>query len=469
MDIQVLEKLFEQHFKRPSTKTERLPGAGSDRIYYRLYADTTTAIGVINNSVNENNNFLLIDKFLGDNGICVPAIYEISEDGLCYLQQDLGNSSLFSLLHEPNRNELIEKTLISLAKIHSIPMTGQISSLNPPFDHRLVHWDLNYFKYCFLKPTGVDIDENSLEDDFERFSQELLSNDMLYGFMYRDCQSRNVMIFNDEPWWIDFQGARRGPVAYDVASFLWQAKAGLSAKEREHFCQVYCQALKGYIPIDARQMMREIKLMAAFRTLQVLGAYGLRGLTEKKAHFLESIPAALDNLHQIVADGVFDTYPELKRLSFQLIDMPRFKPATNKHLCVEVYSFSYKKGYPEDLTGNGGGFMFDCRYMHNPGRYIQYASLTGMDKPVIDFLEERGEVQPFLESALYNVKKAVERYHKRGFTHLQIGYGCTGGRHRSVYCAQKTAETLANLYPDVEIKLIHREQNIIKTFNSPNL
>jgi RNase adaptor protein for sRNA GlmZ degradation len=149
--------------------------------------------------------------------------------------------------------------------------------------------------------------------------------------------------------------------------------------------------------------------------------------------------------------------------------MPRFKPATNKHLCVEVYSFSYKKGYPEDLTGNGGGFMFDCRYMHNPGRYIQYASLTGMDKPVIDFLEERGEVQPFLESALYNVKKAVERYHKRGFTHLQIGYGCTGGRHRSVYCAQKTAETLANLYPDVEIKLIHREQNIIKTFNPPNL
>jgi hypothetical protein len=283
--------------------------------------------------------------------------------------------------------------------------------------------------------------------------------------MYRDFQSRNVMIKDGQPYFIDFQGGRRGPLHYDVASFLWQARANFSDELRAELLEDYIGALKELREINADEFRKQLKHFVLFRTLQVLGAYGFRGSFEKKPHFLQSIPFALKNLRQLLHEDM-SAYPYLAEILRQLCDLEQFQDrAPSQHLVVKVYSFSYKKGIPYDDSGNGGGFVFDCRALHNPGRYAQYAKLTGLDQPVIDFLEEDGEVQPFLEQAYQLVDASVQRYKERGFTSLMVSFGCTGGQHRSVYTAQKMAEHIHQKF-DVEVQLIHREQNIKTTFSS---
>ena len=277
--------------------------------------------------------------------------------------------------------------------------------------------------------------------------------------MFRDFQSRNVMVCDGKPYFIDFQGGRRGPGIYDAVSFLWQAKAGFSDDFRSKMLDYYFE-MRHVLAGENRDYVRERKLtydFALFRTLQVLGAYGLRGLVERKAHFIESIPPALRNLRSLLSSGAADDYPELKRICNEICNDARFKENESGALHIKVFSFSYKKGYPADYTGNGGGFMFDCRGMHNPGRYQEYKSLTGRDRAVIDFLEERGEVQEFVRKAVDIVSPSVETYIRRGFSNLQIGFGCTGGQHRSVYCAEHVATILADKYPEATVTLIHRE------------
>jgi len=324
---------------------------------------------------------------------------------------------------------------------------------------------LNYFKYSFLKTTATNFDESRLEDDFERLAADLMSvGKEQWGFMYRDCQSRNVMIRDGEPWWIDFQGGRPGPMLYDAVSFLWQARAGFTDEERRHFLLHYANAVSKIKGIAMERILENWGLFALFRTLQVLGAYGFRGLIEKKAHFIESISAGIKNLEDLRVGGILDPYPELKRVSKVLSESKYCrKRESDGGLTVSVFSFSYKKGYPEDLSGNGGGFMFDCRGMHNPGRYDEYKRLTGLDKPVVNFLETRGEVQDFVENAYRTVAPSIERYKERGFSSLQVGFGCTGGRHRSVYCAQAFAKMVGDAFEGISIRLEHREQGMITT------
>lgn len=132
-------------------------------------------------------------------------------------------------------------------------------------------------------------------------------------------------------------------------------------------------------------------------------------------------------------------------------------------LTVTIYSFSFKKGIPEDNSGNGGGYVFDCRSTHNPGKYDEYKQLTGLDQPVIDFLEKDGEILEFLSSVYTLVDHHVARFLERGFEHLQVSFGCTGGQHRSVYSAQHTAEHIKEKFPTVSIELIHRERGIQQT------
>jgi hypothetical protein len=331
----------------------------------------------------------------------------------------------------------------------------------PSFDRRMVMFDLNYFKYCFLKPSGLEFDEVLLQDDFEKLADDLLVSDT-DTFLYRDFNARNVMIRDGEPYFVDFQGGRRGPVFYDVASFAWQARAKFSEAQKEMMLKAYLDAYSEYSSMGEQEFRNSLRLFVLFRLLQVLGAYGFRGWVEHKANFVTSIPAAISELKAWLADPS-DRYPYLMQTLERLVALPRFEESSYEDgvLEVKVYSFSFKKGVPSDPSGNGGGYVFDCRSIHNPGRYEPYKKLTGRDEPVIKFLEDDGEVFGFLEHAYGVLDPHVETYMKRGFTSLMVSFGCTGGQHRSVYCAEHMAHHLAQKYPGIRVRLIHREQGIV--------
>ena len=319
-------------------------------------------------------------------------------------------------------------------------------------------FDLNYFKYCFLKPSGLEFDEMLLQDEFEKFADDLLQDDT-DTFMYRDFNARNVMVLDGSPYFIDFQGGRRGPIYYDVASFVWQARAAYPENLRIRMVDSYLDALSKYHQVQKPAFMERLQLFVLFRLLQVLGAYGFRGLVEQKAAFVTPIPAALSELSRL-PETLSKTYPYMMEVVKKLAGLPRFKAVTSEEgvLEVKVCSFSFKKGLPYDPTGNGGGYVFDCRSIHNPGRYEPYKKLTGRDEPVIRFLEEDGEVFRFLDHVYGVVDPHVETYSGRGFTSLMVSFGCTGGQHRSVYCAEHLAAHLAAKYPHIRIALTHREQ-----------
>ena len=284
-------------------------------------------------------------------------------------------------------------------------------------------------------------------------------------FMYRDFQSRNVMIKDDEPWFIDFQGGRKGPVYYDVASFLWQAKANFPDSLRQELLKEYIDALRKYQPVNEPYFHAQLHHFVLFRTLQVLGAYGFRGYFEKKPHFMQSVPFAIANLRELLKVP-YPEYPYLSKVLTDLVNLKQFTDELQKRtLTVRVMSFAYKKGIPNDPSGNGGGYVFDCRAVNNPGKYERYKPYTGLDQPVIKFLEDDGEIFHFLENAYELVDAHVKRFMERGFTNMMVCFGCTGGQHRSVYSAQKMAEHINSKF-NVKVELVHREQNIEQTFNA---
>ncbi len=473
--------------KQPS-RIEKLPGAGSNRQYFRLHADNgEPLIGVVGTSKEENHAFIYLSKHFSEKGLPMPEVYAVSDDEMCYLQQDLGNQSLYDALREGRSKggdyseeeiTLLQKTIRLLPKIQVKGAEGlDFSNCYPlrEFNKQSVHFDLNYFKYCFLKFLGIDFNEVRLEEDFNNLAEDLLSETGEY-FMYRDFQARNVMLDGESnPCFIDFQGGRRGPYYYDLASFLWQASAKYSLQFRNSLIAEYYSELKKYIPVPSEDGFRNrLRLFVLFRILQVLGAYGFRGYYEKKKYFIDSIVPAIDNLRELLRASSFP-YPYLVELLTKLTELPRFNTPhsssliphssfkTPGSLVVRIFSFSYKRGIPEDESGNGGGYVFDCRSTNNPGRYAEYKQLTGLDEPVIRFLEEDGEILTFLESVYKLADKHVERYIERGFTDLMFSFGCTGGQHRSVYSAQHLAEYLHKKY-GIEVRLCHREQNIKEVF-----
>ena len=458
----------------------RLTAAGSNRVYYRLsFPDGTTVVGVEGTNADENKAFLVIGRHLREAGLPVPEILAVSDSRMCYLLQDLGDCSLFSLMesardsgeYSAEQTTLLEKVMRLLPDIQFKGGAGLDYSVCFPcesFDRRSIFWDLNYFKYSFLKATRLEFHEARLEHDFERFASALLTDAPYDTFMYRDFQARNVMVLYGEPWFIDFQGGRRGPVEYDVASFLWQARAAYPASLRNHLIDTYIESLARYRNVDVASFRKGLMHFVLFRTLQVLGAYGFRGYFERKQHFIESIPAAINNLKELLNAGVgAKEYPYLVQVLNDMVDLPQFAsasaPADDK-LTVRVMSFGYRKGgIPQDDSGNGGGFVFDCRAMHNPGKYEQYKKISGADAPVIEFLESQGEVQRYLEHVYALVDPAVEKYIERGFLNLMVAFGCTGGQHRSLYCANHLAEHLKEKYSGrIHIVLEHREQKIRK-------
>ena len=455
-----LETLFLQTTGQTVDSIVPLTPAGSNRQYFRLTATGMSLVGVVGTSPAENEAFLAIDRQLYGKGLGVPQVMAVSNDRLCYLQEDLGDVSLFELIRAGKGDDLLVKTMRALPRLQFLGAEGFDFSCCyplPSLDRRCVMWDLNYFKYCFLKPCGVEFSEPLLEDDFERLADRLLQEPG-DTFMYRDFQSRNVMVKDGEPRFIDFQGGRRGPIHYDVASFLWQARAGFTAAQRDALIDVYLDALQPFRPIDRATFMPQLRSFVLFRLLQVLGAYGYRGWFERKAHFLQSIPMAVESLRSELAVG-FAELPYLTALLQQVTALPRFAPIEEAAgLTVDVCSFSYRRGVPDDPTDHGGGFIFDCRAIHNPGRYDAYKASTGHDADVVAFLDATEGMTAFLQHVYALVDQSVERYLARGFTHLSVSFGCTGGQHRSVYAADHLAAHLAERWPEVTVRLTHREQ-----------
>ena len=479
---QSLSQLFFEATGKMAGEQTALTASGSNRRYYRIESEdkTTSLIGVQGTSRDENHAFLYMAEHFMQKGLNVPKMLAVSDDEMNYVQQDLGNVLLFDYIAEGRKTgvfsarekEMLRKTMRGLARFQVLG--AEEFDFNqcypqPEFNLRSILWDLNYFKYCFLKATGLDFQEDKLENEFERLAYILLQNRM-NAFMYRDFQSRNVMVCkdadgNEVPYFIDFQGGRRGPVFYDVASFLWQAKANYHPDLREELVEVYLEELQKYMPVDRELFYDTLKHFVLFRTMQVLGAYGFRGYFEKKPHFLQSIPFAIDNLRHLLKHASED-YPYLIEVLQKMTEMKQFKDVgVRKPLVVRVMSFSYKKGIPADPSGNGGGFVFDCRAVNNPGKYERYTHFTGMDEPVITFLEEDGEILPFLEQAYQLVDFSVKRYRDRGFQNLMVSFGCTGGQHRSVYAAEKMAQHINEKF-GVEVQLIHREQNMERVLDA---
>ncbi len=471
-----IETLYRESTGKTPDDILLLPGAGSNRKYYRIGHDPAL-IGTYGSDRAENKAFLYLCRHFAGKGLPVPALKGVRDDCECYLQDDLGDLSLFDYIKNGREKAewsddmitMLERTVSLLPDFQWKGAEGIDFSRCYPvagIDRTNVMWDLNYFKYCFLKATGIDVDEVALERDFERLAEKILSMDTGHTFMYRDFQSRNVMIHNDDPYFIDFQGGRRGPYHYDVVSFLWQAKASYPEALRDRLISAYVKSASRYVDIDESRFREELRYFILFRTLQVLGAYGFRGYVEHKSHFLLSIPNAIDNLRRLLVTP-FEEYPYLNSLLSCIVAMPDYSVRRESDiLTVRVASFGYKRhGIPRDMSGNGGGFVFDCRGLHNPGRYAEYKYFTGRDREVIDFLEKDGGIIGFLDHAYAMVDSSVATYLERGFTDLSVSFGCTGGQHRSVYSADHMTAHLVEKFPSIRVELTHFEQDIKETFD----
>ena len=462
----MLKELFIQYAGFSPDSIEELPSSGSNRRYFRLKRKGISLIGTIGTCIDENIAFLTIAEDFYNKGLPVPKVLAVSQDKSCYLQEDLGDVTLFSAIslgrelgtYSEKEKELLFKTVATLPRLQFEGAKGldfNVCYPQPEFDRRMISFDLNYFKYCFLKATGIEFSEIKLEDDFARLSDFLMKT-MSDTFLYRDFQARNVMIVDGNPYFIDFQGGRKGPVYYDVASFIWQAKANYSDELREALVDKYIEALSVYRPVDKDEFWATLRHFILFRTLQVLGAYGFRGYFEKKPHFLQSVPYAMANIKKLLKEP-FEEYPYLSKILMELASLKEFADMNaEKKLEVKVYSFAYKKGIPNDNSGNGGGYVFDCRGLENPGKYEHYKKFNGKDPQVIEFLEKDGGVLKFLNQIYPLADAHIKRYIERKFTHLMFCFGCTGGQHRSVYCAEHLAKYIAKNY-DVKVHLYHRE------------
>jgi len=480
---QALTALFESRFGEPVERVRPLTGDASTRKLFRLTSASRTAVGVVNPDVRENRAFLELSRHFRRHGLPVPEIYgEDLERGI-YLEEDLGDMTLFQFLTDNRaKNELSRETCDLYRKAIELLPRFQIEAgrtlrydvcyPRASFDKQSMLWDLNYFKYCFLRPANIPFNEQDLEDDFERFTEFLLAAERCF-FLYRDFQSRNIMVRGGEPFFIDYQGGRRGALQYDVASLLFDGKADLPVEVRDELLEQYLEAASRLEPIDRRAFLTYYPGFVLIRIMQAMGAYGLRGLYERKHHFLESIPYAIRNLeHLLPAAELPVELPELTQVLRRLVASSSLRQlgATSLTLTVRIRSFSYTDGAPSDEKGHGGGYVFDCRTLPNPGKLEQYARLTGRDDPVIAFLGNEPAVQEFLNHVFALIDQTVESYQARGFTDLLVAFGCTGGQHRSIYCAERLAMHLREKFQvNVEVRHLALTPARIIHVNNPGL
>ena len=432
--------------------------------------DGRTAIGVENRDHDENAAFVGFSRHFRTAGLPVPDIYAEDLSAGVYLEEDLGETTLFQLLQKERGTApqipdaaaaVYAQSVRLLARIQIEAGRGLDYRLCYPhgaFDRRSMSWDLNYFKYYFLKLARVPFHEQRIEDDFDALITFLLKAPADF-FLYRDFQSRNIMVRDGKPWFIDYQGGRRGALPYDLASLLLDAKADLPFEFRDRLKTQYLDAASALTPIDRDRFEEFYRGFSLIRILQAMGAYGYRGFFERKAHFLQSVPYAIRNLERLLEDGGPPVaLPALGEALRRIVASARLRgiaPASPR-LTVRIESFSYQRGYPPDSTGHGGGFVFDCRALPNPGREAGFLDLTGRDPAVIAWLERHDEPGQFLSQVRSLLEPTIEAYQKRHFTHLSVAFGCTGGQHRSVYCAESLAQAL-RVQPGVTVEIRHRE------------
>jgi aminoglycoside/choline kinase family phosphotransferase len=473
--MEVLRRLFEQHFHAPVERVQPLQGqlGGSGRKILRLSSENISAIGILYDVGEENIAFLEFSRHFRRHGLPVPEIYAEDLGQGAYLEEDFGDTTLFEFLADHRDRAIIAaEAVAAYRKVVAVLPRFQVEAgrdLNykvcyprASFDRQSIAWDLNYFKYYFLRLAGIAFNEQSLEHDFSRLTKFLLSASREY-FLYRDFQSRNIMLRDGQPFFLDYQGGRKGALQYDIASLLYDAKADLPPELRQQLLDHYLDGLAGYLDLERSVFMHHYYAYVYVRIMQALGAYGFRGFYERKEHFLQSVPFALKNLRwllhnvelPIALPTVMDAFRSM--VGSEKLQGLSSEPGKAEKLTVRIFSFSFHRGLPQDQTGNGGGFVFDGRSLPNPGREERFKTLTGKDAPVVDYLNEQESVHQFLASAKSLVDASVSAYQRRGFKHLMVSFGCTGGQHRSVYLAEQLAKYLRG-NNELEVVLRHREQ-----------
>ncbi len=476
--IEEIKELFTSQFKKEPISIDKLPQSGSDRMYFRISGTGANFIATYNINIPENKTFVNFSRHFKSIAAPVPEIYAMNEAGTIYIQEDLGDSSLLHILEKEGYTEhllgLYKKSLSALAHLQ-IKADEQLNYndciTSKEFGKQAILADLLYFKYYFLDTLKIPYDKEKMINDFDALSTYLAHVDHKY-FMFRDFQSRNIMIKNDDVFFIDYQGGMKGALQYDVASLLWQAKADLSDDWKNKLLQYYMDCADTILkkPVDRNRFESQYNGYVLIRLLQVLGAYGFRGLFERKAHFLTSIPLALQNLKWFIKNKKFGiSLTEFERLLGLIVEdevIARFEPVKANYktpLVVKINSFSFlKTGYPVDETKNGGGFVFDCRGILNPGRINEFKTQSGQDKEVKDYLEQETKMPDFLNNVYNIVDISVEDYIKRGFENLAVNFGCTGGQHRSVYAADALARHLKNKF-GVKVEVSHNnKENWVK-------
>lgn len=488
MSLDSLKKLFEQRFGVPVLEVKPLQGelGGSGRRIIRLGGGGHSAIGILYGVREENVAFLEFSRHFRASGLPVPEIYGEDLDHGAYLEEDLGDTTLFDFLSRnragaeiaPPAVEAYRQALALLPRFQleaGRDLNWKVCYPRARFDRQSIAWDLNYFKYYFLRLAGIPFSEQALETDFGRLTKFLLEPDREY-FLYRDFQSRNIMLPKGEPFFLDYQGGRKGALQYDVASLLYDAKADLPPELRRQLLDHYLDTLAHFIELKPEAFMHYYYAYVYVRIMQALGAYGFRGFYERKRHFLQSVPYALKNirwlLHSVELPIAVPTLlaafqamlgsPALLQLAEAEPETGQGQPAQAHPLTVRILSFSFHSPVqPKDSSGNGGGFVFDARGIPNPAREERFKPLTGKDQPVIEYLEQQESARTFLANASSLVDASVATYQQRGFKHLMVSFGCTGGRHRSVYMAEKLARHLRDKN-GVEIAVQHLELERMK-------
>jgi len=467
--IDILKSLFQHSFRAPVEHVVPLQGelGGSGRRIIRLTAGPVSAIGILYNVREENVAFLSFSKHFRRHGLPVPEIYAEALEQGAYLEEDLGDATLFEFLSKNRHGTAIAPQVVeAYRKVVAILPRFQVEagrdldySVCYPtcsFDRQSIAWDLNYFKYYFLRLAGIPFSEHALEDDFTRLTDFLLTAPRDF-FLYRDYQSRNVMLRDGQPYFVDYQGGRKGALQYDVASLLYDAKADLPPDLREDLLHDYLRALAKHIAVDREAFLRHFYPYVYVRIMQALGAYGFRGFYERKAHFLQSVPYALKNLRWLLHNVELPiVLPTLLGAFQSMLASEKLQGIAHEadKLVVRVFSFSFHQGLPQDESGNGGGFVFDGRSLPNPGREERFKTLSGQDAPVIDYLNQQESVHQFFASVLSLVDATIATYQQRGFKDLMVSFGCTGGQHRSVYLAEQLAKRL-RAKNGVEVRLRH--------------
>ncbi len=470
--MNVLKELFEQHFHSEPSLVRPVQGelGGSGRTIVRLANESFSAIGVQHDVREENAAFLEFSRHFRRHGLAVPEIYAEDLGRGAYLEEDLGDTTLFEFLSQHRVGQEIAPVVVEAYRkvVEELPrfqveagrdLNYKVCYPRDSFDRQSIAWDLNYFKYYFLRLAAIPFNEQALEEDFKRLTKFLLSADRGY-FLYRDFQSRNIMLREGRPYFLDYQGGRRGALQYDIASLLFDGKADLPAELREHLLDHYLESLGRYIDVKREAFLQHYYAYVYVRMMQALGAYGFRGFYERKPHFLQSVPYALKNLRWLLHNVTLPVaLPALMDAFTGMVGSEKLHSiaAQAEGLTVVVSSFSFHRGPLQDESGHGGGFVFDARSLPNPGREERFKTLTGRDAAVIEYLGAQQSVHQFLASVMSLVDASVNDYLRRGFKNLMVSFGCTGGQHRSVYLAEQVAKRLGGR-SGVRVVLQHREQ-----------